>query len=209
LGILLNVSLRVAPIAPVQASYCLPLSDDPYPMLRKLAVSNLPITALSYLPNGQNNEPGGRLYTRIAGPAAVVANAAVSLGNRLNDDGFFWHSLRDHSHEFFRSTQAGQLWRISLPFGAPQLELALPTLVEWGGALRWVQVPATDGAQADKLVSEMLAQVAKLGGFAHPFASGQGLYPQASGPQQLLEAQLRQAFATQDRFNPELVASAD
>ena len=57
-----------------------------------------------------------------------------------------WSACRDHTLPWFvqRAQQPDlALWRLSLPATAPVLALpaAAQPLVEWHGALRWVQAP--------------------------------------------------------------------
>jgi glycolate oxidase FAD binding subunit len=64
---------------------------------------------------------------------------AAHARRRALDDAeaaLFWSSLREQTHAFF----AGEapLWRLSLPSVAPPQALG-PTLIEWGGAQRWLR----------------------------------------------------------------------
>lgn len=194
LGVLLSVSLRLAPIPMVEATHrtALASTDDPYGWLRRFALGTLPVTALSFEPN----LPDAPCYVRLSGPAAVVAAAGVDLGPRINDANLYWQSLRDQEHDFFATTD--QLWRVSLPFGTADLGLPHPTLVEWGGALRWVQLPLEHNPQ------ELLARVKKLGGHCRPFGSGQGLGPVVPAAGQATLQRLQAAFDPQHILNPGL-----
>ncbi|UCE32544.1 MAG: glycolate oxidase subunit GlcE, partial [Burkholderiales bacterium] len=57
-----------------------------------------------------------------------------------------WQAVREQRAEFFIADGPAALWRISVPSAAPALELPGPTLVEWGGALRWLRADAGDEA---------------------------------------------------------------
>lgn len=202
LGVLLSVSLRLAPMPMVEATHrtSLACEADAYAWLRRFAVGSLPVTALSFEPS----LPDAPCYVRLSGPAAVVAAASVDLGPRISDAEFYWHSLRDQKHEFFgRSEQAEQLWRVSLPFGAADLGLPYATLVEWGGALRWVQLPHEHDPR------ELLARVNTLGGHARRFGAGQGLGPIVPAAGQAVLQRLQTAFDSQHILNPGLDVHAN
>lgn len=199
LGVLLSVSLRLAPMPVVEATHKTFLADedDPYAWLRRYAGGQLPVTALSFEPN----EPGAPCFVRFSGPAAVVAAASAGMGARVSDADFHWRAMRDLLHPFFHTD--AQLWRISLPLGAPDLGLPYPTLVDWGGLLRWIQLPE------DRDPRELRARVQTLGGHCRRFDSGQGISPVIPSAGQALVRRLQEAFDSQRILNPGLEAHAD
>ncbi len=204
-GVLLNVSLRVAPLPPVETSceFELPLAGA-YQTLRELAVGILPVTALSYIPAQE------QAWVRFSGPPQVVADATQGFGVSMRDPEQRWQSLRDHTHPFFAEvvdeSQAPLcLWRVSLPLGAEDLALPHPTLVEWGGALRWLAISNDD----PKALTRLQQRVQELGGHVRQFGGGVGVAPTVPASQQPLVKRLRQAFDPLALFNPGLVASAN
>jgi glycolate oxidase FAD binding subunit len=73
------------------------------------------------------------------GAAAAVAAAQRTLAGEVLEDAeaaAFWSSLREQTHAFFAGD--APLWRLSLPSVAPPQALG-PTLIEWGGAQRWLR----------------------------------------------------------------------
>jgi len=76
----------------------------------------------------------------------VVEAACEQLGGERVDDALataFWDGLRDQRDEFFAAAQpqlaaGAALWRLSLPPTTAPLALPGDTLVEWGGAQRWL-----------------------------------------------------------------------
>ena len=53
----------------------------------------------------------------------------------------FWTALREQTLPFF--AKAGEpLWRVSVPPGAELTGIGGGTLVDWGGALRWLRTGA-------------------------------------------------------------------
>ncbi|MCG6871711.1 MAG: glycolate oxidase subunit GlcE, partial [Gammaproteobacteria bacterium] len=130
LGVLLEISLKVLPRHAGCSTQVLELT--PADALARLAGWNtrpLPISAACHL--------DGQLFVRIAGAASAVDKAAADIGGEpLDDDTAFWDSLRDQGHAFFGSGR--DLWRISVAPAAPLLDLPGDSLIDWGGALRWL-----------------------------------------------------------------------
>lgn len=148
LGVICEVSLKVLPRPPAQAT--LRFDMDQVSALRHLnewAGSPLPLHASAWW--------DGALVLRLSGAAAAVAAAVQRLGGEeipapLADG--FWQALRDQSDDFFQhaaqAVEAGQatLWRCSVAATAPRLNLPGDQLIEWGGAQRWVLTEAAPTA---------------------------------------------------------------
>lgn len=146
LGLLLEVSLKVLPRPPAEATLRLETSQA-----RALALMNqwggkpLPISAAVW---SATEDVGEAITVRLSGAHAAVAAARAALGGEMVENEAacaFWADLREQRVDFFR--QAGgpgqpALWRLSVPSTAPLLDLPGPVLVEWGGAQRWL---ASDG----------------------------------------------------------------
>ena len=82
---------------------------------------------------------------RLSGSEGGVASAVARMGGEPRDDGeAFWSALREQRLDFFDGPLP--LWRVSLPSTAPVLALPGETLVDWGGALRWLRSDADPGA---------------------------------------------------------------
>src|SRR5258705_7670501 len=139
LAVSLEVSLRVLPVAPSTAPWRFQFDEDP--ALRRLnewAGQPLPINASAWW--------NGTLVLRLRGALAAVNAATGTLGGDLIEDGFgsrFWQGVRNQTDEFFehacQAVDAGaNLWRLSVPGTAPPLQLHGQTLIEWGGAQRWL-----------------------------------------------------------------------
>src|SRR5690606_32968951 len=79
----------------------------------------------------------------------------------------WWTSLREQTHRFFR--QGRPLWRLALPPTAPAQDFGAPTLVEWGGAQRWIS--------ADLDAQAVRARAEQLGGHATLFRPMRGKAP--------------------------------
>jgi len=80
---------------------------------------------------------GSSLMLRLSGAASAVAHAQQLIGGELlPNSGDYWQSIREHTHPFFNDTRP--LWRLSLGPAHPPLKLEGDTLLDWGGAQRWM-----------------------------------------------------------------------
>jgi glycolate oxidase FAD binding subunit len=161
--VIAEVSLKVLPRPPAEATLRIDGIDEDTARTRlnAWAAQPLPLNASCWVDR--------TLWLRLRGARAAVAEAAPRLGATVVDAGAApWVALREQSHGFFEGgTQAApSLWRVSVPDTAPSLDLG-PTLVEWGGAQRWLWRPAGD-AQAVR------AAAARAGGHATLWRGAEG-----------------------------------
>lgn len=190
LGLLLDLSLKVMPIP--AASRTLAQEQPPDEAIRLMnawAGTPLPVTATCW--------DGERLYVRLAGTAAAVAQAAATIsGETVEDQDEFWHTrIREQGHDFF----AGEapLWRLSLPSAAAHSDLPGRQLIEWGGAQRWYQGESNMQAVREAAVA--------AGGHATLFRGGDrdGDVFQPLAPSLMaIHRNLKQAFDPEGLFNP-------
>ena len=198
LGVILEVSLKVLPMAPATATLRFQL--DQAAALERLhdwGGAPLPINASAWWE--------GTLLVRLRGALAAVQAAIGTLGGELIEPDFatpFWDGLRDHADEFFvRAARAvdggGALWRLSLPPTAPVLALSGEQLVEWGGGQRWLcsAVPAAQVRDA----------AARVGGHATLFRAqdkSAGVFAPLQSPLDRVHRELKKAFDPARVFNP-------
>lgn len=210
LGLLTQVSLKVLPLPPGEAT--LRFDCDQAEALQRLNAwggQPLPLNASCWVPDGA----GGQLYVRLRGAVAAVQAACARMGGERLDNAAVapdWKACREQTLPWFAArAQAPQpgldLWRLSLPDTAPVLALpdgvAAP-LLEWHGALRWVQAPR---AHAAALYEKALL----AGGSASLFIAAQGQPAPDSGCFAVhaaalgaIQQRLRQAFDPAGIFNP-------
>jgi glycolate oxidase FAD binding subunit len=108
-----------------------------------------------------------------------------------------WTALREQAQPFFALQGDESLWRLSVPDTAPPLKLG-ETLVEWGGAQRWVKRP--DGNAG--LIREAAAQAS---GHATLFRSARKSVPVFSTlkpPLDRIHRELKKQFDPAGVFNP-------
>jgi glycolate oxidase FAD binding subunit len=158
LGVLVEVSLKVLPVPVAEATLKFEMPEDKaLEAVNRWAGRPLPISATAYT--------DGDLGVRLSGAAAAVRAAQGKLGGTLVETeraARFWHGIREHSDPFF--ADAEPLWRVSVPSAAPPLELEGRTLIEWGGALRWLKSSAEARTVRDA--------AARAGGHATLFRGG-------------------------------------
>ena len=141
LGVILEVSMRVAPQWQTQQTLC-------FSMAAPEAVRFCRDIARRYLPISGTWWADERLYLRLSGTHAAVESAVDGLGGEKDLNAAssveFWEAVRDHAHAFFKPRLERQdvpnvkLWRIVVPPGAPLPKAGSGELaIEWGGGLRW------------------------------------------------------------------------
>lgn len=198
LGVILEVSLKVLPMA--SASATLRFQFDEATALQRLnewAGKPLPINASAWWSD--------TLVVRLRGALAAVNAAIDALGGDLIEADLgstFWQGLRDHTDEFFEHANkaidgGATLWRLSVPSTAPPLKLHGETLVEWGGAQRWLV-----SAQAAAQVREAVRLV---GGHATIFRSkdkSAGVLTSLAPALMRIHHDLKKSFDPAGVFNP-------
>ncbi len=162
LGVIVQVSLKVLPVAPAEATLLFELSEtSARQQLNRWGGQPLPLSASCWA--------DGQLAVRLRGARAAVAAARQQMGGEpmeAESAARQWNALRDQNLPFFRLAPGEALWRASVPDTATPLNLG-PTMVEWHGALRWLKATPADAP----LVREAAA---RAGGHATLFQGGDG-----------------------------------
>lgn len=189
LGVMLEISLKVLPRPAQSATLRFDLDQaSAIESMNRWAGQPLPLSAASWQDD--------TLSIRLEGAASAVKAACGSLGgDSVPDAGTFWQNLREHGAACFDTGQP--LWRLSLPSTAPQLKLSGTTLIEWGGAQRWV---ATDEA-----ASTVRKVAESAGGQATLFRCDDkraGVFHPLPEPLFALHRRVKQTFDPAGIFNP-------
>ena len=167
LGVIAEVSLKVLPVAPAEATLTFECSQqDALNLLNQWGGQPLPLNASAW----EEHEGRGWLQLRLRGAVAAVDAACRQLGGGRPEAAIaqdYWASLRDLSAPFFAGAAGQDLWRLSVPQTAPVLALDGTPLVEWHGGQRWYVLPAGQAQRVRAVASE-------VGGHATLFASGGG-----------------------------------
>ena len=193
LGAICEVSLKVLPTPPATLTLRFEMSQsDALEQLHRWAGQPLPLNASVWWRE--------TLAVRLRGAHAAVVAAAQKMGGEpipVDLAVAFWDGLRDQRDEFFargRAAEGKSLWRLSLPPTTPALAGFDDTLVEWGGAQRWV-LTAADG---DKLA----AYARELGGHALCVAGGETAPPPLDDALLAIHRRLRDSFDPHGVFVP-------
>jgi glycolate oxidase FAD binding subunit len=193
LGLLLDVSVKVLPRAPREATLVFDgvAEIDAICRLNEWAGRPLPISASCW--------HDGVLMVRLSGANAAVDAAIRSLGGAVMPDcAGFWASVREQRHTFFDGDMP--LWRLSVPSTVGAIVLGSPQLIEWGGAQRWLRAPG-DAATADRI----RATVRAAGGHATLFRGGDksiGVFQPLAPPIARIHERLKAGFDPAGLFNP-------
>ncbi len=146
LGLITEVSLKVLPVAPLEATLRFECSQaQALQWLHAWGGQPLPLNASCWV----EDSGLGTLYLRLRGAVAAVEAACKTLGGERQDpqsSAADWQALRDLQltwHQTRSSTQ--DLWRLSLPQTTAVLDLPDSPLIEWHGGLRWVRADAAQG----------------------------------------------------------------
>ena len=213
LGVITEVSLKVLPVTPADATLRFACTQaEALERLHAWGGQPLPLNASRWqadAPGCAGSDGAGTLHLRLRGATAAVQAACRTLGGERVPDAEAvqaWADCRDQALPWFAARTPGQaLWRLSVPATAPVLALptgVAPPLVEWHGALRWVQAAPEHG--------EALRSAARgMGGDATLFIAASAVPASAGGtsnPQSpalaQIHARLRQAFDPAGIFNP-------
>jgi glycolate oxidase FAD binding subunit len=179
LGLILDVSIKVLPEPAARATVAMTCDmAESVSRCDHWLAEPLPISATAWASaDDAAPEPPGLLRVRFSGAQAAVRSAvarfcteygATELDPSTSDT--FWESLRDQRLEFFIppvDESHRVLWRISVPAQTPVLPIAGPTLLEWGGALRWVWT--------DQPATEVRAAAQRVGGHATLYTAPEAL----------------------------------
>jgi len=156
LGLLTEVSLKVLPVAPAEATLVFELDQArALATLQRWGGQPLPLNASCWVRDDTAANAPELLFVRLRGAVAAVESACQKLlaelpGTRMDNTqaGPDWVALRDQTLPFFtpptNSTEPLALWRLSVAPAAPALKLPWPQLIEWHGGLRWLWAPLSE-----------------------------------------------------------------
>lgn len=201
LGVIVEVSLKVLPMAPASATLRL-ACDQPTALawLNQWGGQPLPLNASAWF--------DGALLVRLRGAAAAVQASTLLLQHRHGAEHIeapqselLWQGLRDHTHDYFQQAGAAlghgeALWRLSVPQTAAPLPLAGMQLIEWHGGQRWCRT-----AEA---ASQVRQAAARVGGHATLFRgrnSAVEAFAPLPAPLARIHRQLKASFDPAGIFN--------
>jgi glycolate oxidase FAD binding subunit len=212
LGVITEVSLKVLPVAPAEATLCFAMPQaEALKQLNHWGGEPLPLNASAWVHSAENFANQPTLFVRLRGAVAAVEAACKKLlaqcpGTRLDNakGQADWAMCRDMQLPFFTQPPHADacLWRLATAQTAPALDLPYPTLVEWHGAQRWLWAPLQDGAR-------IRAAAQQAGGGATLFIAAPAILQRATGrfdalkpPLDKIHRQLKAEFDPAGIFNP-------
>ncbi|MDP9995829.1 glycolate oxidase FAD binding subunit [Variovorax boronicumulans] len=149
LGVIAEVSLKVLPVAPAEATLEFACSQaDALRLLNEWGGRPLPLNASCWF----EYAGAGALYLRLRGAVAAVEAACTHLGGERKDNARAaadWQALCDQQLPWFDvASGPDALWRLSVPQTAPVLAIdGNAPLIEWHGGQRWYKAPPDQAAR--------------------------------------------------------------
>ncbi len=161
LGIVTEVSLKVLPVAPAEATLmCAGIGQQvALDLLHRWGGQPLPLNASAWVHDTTASPGDDYLFVRLRGAVAAVESAVTRMGAdaqalgakvlRMNnaEAGGDWRASGEQTLQFFEPP-SGELclWRLSVPQTAPAMDLPYAQYIEWQGAQRWLWAPAAAAA---------------------------------------------------------------
>ena len=157
LGVVTEVSLKVLPQAPAEATLVCHLNQaQALEQLHRWGAQALPLNASAWLHDTHSQPANDCLFVRLRGAAAAVEAACPRMvadvqalggtAHRMDNAQAArdWQAGREQTLPFFTAPAPDLcLWRLSLPQTAPVLDVPYAVYVEWHGGLRWLWAPAS------------------------------------------------------------------
>lgn len=151
LGVLTEVSLKVLPVAPAEATLSFEMPQDvALAQLARWRGQPLPLNASCWVLDDTEAPARPLLFVRLRGAVAAVDAACTRMladapGERQDTarSAADWRACGEHTLPFFAQAPSSEhgLWRLSVAPTTPVLDLPGPALVEWHGGQRWVWAP--------------------------------------------------------------------
>ena len=189
LGIILDISLKVAPIPEVEISCCQSMTKEKaLTKMQRLSSQAIPLSASCY--------DGEVLYVRLSGNENSVKATSKKIGLDNEAQGqTFWDELRDYKSPIFNTDL--NVWRISVPTTS-KLEVGEESfLIDWGGGLYWLN--------SERPAKEIFNLAREAGGSAMLFrgvVQDQELFQPLSKGLLSLHKGLKKAFDPHGILNP-------
>ena len=132
LGALLDISLKVLPMSETEVSLQMQIKlNTAVNNVQQWIKQGLPVTASCHINN--------HLYLRLSSTHSAVKQSLNTINSSYNTeevDNDFWLTIKNQTHAFFSDTE--KLWRCSHQPATKFYADIEHQLVEWNGALRWI-----------------------------------------------------------------------
>ena len=222
LGVLLEVSLKVLPMAPAEATLMFGgvSQQQALDLLNAWGGQPLPLNASCWVNDSTAAPPRDYLFVRLRGAVAaieaacprMVADVTATGAEAIRMDNAQaaadWAACREQALPFFAEPPAPDacLWRLSVPQTTPAMAIAgvqSSPFIEWHGGLRWLWAPASAAAALREAAQQ-------AGGQATLFRSSQahadadkaaGVFTPLPQVQQRIQRELQKQFDPAGVFN--------
>jgi len=215
LGVITEVSLKVLPAAPAEATLMCALSQhDALELLHRWGGQALPLNASAWVHDTTGSPAQDLLFVRLRGAVAAVASACprmiadvAALGGsakRMDNAqaSVEWAASRDQRLPFFTPPAAERaLWRLSLPQTAPVLNLPLAPYIEWHGALRWLWAPLDAAAPLREAAHAVGGHATLFRAPTHAMGEMPAVFHPLPAVQQRIQRELQKQFDPHGVFN--------
>lgn len=219
LGLITEVSLKVLPVAPAEATLVFALDQaQALECLHRWGGQPLPLNASCWV-HDDTASPAGQdlLFVRLRGAVAAVEAACQKMlaeqpGQRMDNAQARpdWELCRNQQLPFFARPADPNLalWRLSVAQTAPVLDLPSSPLIEWHGGLRWLWAPLDAAA---RLQAGAQAHGGNATLFIAPFAQStraSGQFVIHDPAQMAIQQRLKQSLDPKGIFNPQRLFQA-
>ncbi len=224
LGVLLEISLKVLPVAPAEATLMFAGigQQQALDLLNRWGGQPLPLNASCWVHDSTATPARDFLFVRLRGAVAAVQAAAPRLMAEVQavgseavvmdngQAGADWAACREQTLPFFSEPpapvngQALSLWRISVPQTAAAIdwpEAVGTPFIEWHGGLRWVWAPARACAALRAAAERVGGNVTLFRHPARPLPAGFAVFTPLAPVHQRIQQQLQQQFDPDGVFN--------
>ena len=224
LGLITELSLKVLPIAPGEATLqCAGLSQtQALTCLHQWGGQPLPLNASAWVYDYTAAPAHNYLFLRLRGAVAAVEAGVKRISKEVQALGADvvhmenahaaqdWHAGNEHQLPFFTQAPSEEdcLWRFSVPQTTPELELPYAQYIEWHGVQRWLWAPSSQALHLREVASNVGGHVTLFRtSAAHGDADKSvGVFTPLNDVQQRIQNQLKQQFDPAGIFNPHRTA---
>jgi glycolate oxidase FAD binding subunit len=219
LGLITEVSLKVLPVAPAEATLVFALDQaSALECLHRWGGQPLPLNASCWVRDDTASASGqDLLFVRLRGAVAAVEAAcqkmlAEQAGQRMDNAQAQadWTLCRNQQLPFFKRPvdPAMALWRLSVAQTAPVLDLPWAQLVEWHGGLRWLWAPVDAAARFQALAHAHGGSATLF--VAHPANStgATGQFGTQDSTAMAIQQRLKHSLDPKAIFNPQRLFQA-
>jgi len=219
LGLITEVSLKVLPVAPAEATLVFALDQaSALECLHRWGGQPLPLNASCWVHDDTAGASGqDLLFVRLRGAVAAVEAACQKMlaevtGQRMDNAQAQgdWELCRNQQLPFFaRPADPGlALWRLSVAQTAPVLDLPSSPLIEWHGGLRWLWAPLDAAARLQAVAQVHGGNATLFVASAVDSTRARGQFLISDPAQMAIQQRLKHSLDPKGIFNPQRLFQA-